>query len=337
MNRAKSLLLIFLLVQTTAAQSENRGVVAPKPLFRDPVFDGAADPVVVYNPAERQWYMFYTNRRANLPESEIDGVNWVHGTKIGIAKSLNGADWTYQGTANIDIGVKDATYWAPDIISGSGGYHMYLTVVPGIFSDWRHPRSIVHLTSEDLVNWKFESTLKLASDRVIDAGVTRLSDGSYRMWYNNEVDKKSIYYADSQDLFHWEDKGKVAMSGQQAGEGPQVFLWDKWYWMVVDVWDGLAIYRSEDAANWTRQESNLLQKPGTGKDDAVKGQHPYVLVLGDKAYIYYFTHPGRLPGNEGDGYEQRRSSIQIAELKLNDGILFCDRDAPVVLNMPTHP
>jgi len=42
------------------------GKTANKPLFRDPLYDGAADPVVVWNRRERKWFMLYTNRRANL-------------------------------------------------------------------------------------------------------------------------------------------------------------------------------------------------------------------------------------------------------------------------------
>ncbi len=38
------------------------GKAAAKPLFRDPVFDGAADPVVIWNRQERTWFLFYTNR-----------------------------------------------------------------------------------------------------------------------------------------------------------------------------------------------------------------------------------------------------------------------------------
>jgi beta-xylosidase len=334
MNWARAVVLMVVAIEGGGVYAQqSSGVAAPKPLFRDPVFDGAADPVVVWNFAERKWFMFYTNRRAKLPESEIDGVNWVHGTKIGIAESRNGAEWKYRGTANIEYGDEGTTFWAPEIVYGNGGYHMYLTVVPGIFRDWSHPRSIVHLTSQNLLDWKYESTLKLASEKVIDAGVMRLVDGTYRMWYNNEPDKKSIYYADSKDLYHWENKGKASMQGLQAGEGPQVFLWDKWYWMVVDVWDGLAVYRSDDALQWTRQQQNILQQPGKGADDGVKGQHPDVLVMGDKAYIFYFTHPGRVPGNENNGYEQRRSSVQVAELELADGVISCDRDATAVMNM----
>src|SRR4051794_12113920 len=87
-----------------ASESAARGRLAPKPLFRDPVYDGAADPTVIFNRAEKKWLMFYTNRRASLTNG-VDGVTWVHGTKIGIAESADGgATWTYRGTADIAFG-----------------------------------------------------------------------------------------------------------------------------------------------------------------------------------------------------------------------------------------
>ena len=55
----------------SAAKEEMR--VAKAPLFRDPIHDGAADPMVIYNEQEKAWYMFYTNRRANVP---TQGTNW---------------------------------------------------------------------------------------------------------------------------------------------------------------------------------------------------------------------------------------------------------------------
>jgi len=222
------------------------------------------------------------------------------------------------------------------VFFGNGAYHMFLTVVPGVFRDWNHPRSIVHLTSQDLRNWKYESTLKLASNKTIDASVVRLDEGSWRMWYNNEADGKSIYYADSDDLHHWRDRGKVKLPNLPGGEGPKVFFWNDWYWMLVDVWDGLAVYRSKDALDWTPQPNRLLQTPGQGPDDGVIGQHADAVTSGDRAYLFYFTHPGRIPGeHEGreDGYQQRRSSIQVAELKYDRGVLDCDRDAPVHIDL----
>ncbi|KHJ39278.1 beta-xylosidase [Pedobacter glucosidilyticus] len=302
---------------------------ADKPLFRDPIFDGAADPVVIFNTKTQKWVMFYTNRRANA--SNLDGVTWVHGTRIGIAESVNGAKWNYLDTANIKYRDADYTHWAPEVIEHQGLYHMYLTYVPGIFKDWQHPRYILHLTSTNLLDWKFESKLQLAKDKVIDACVFPLPEGGWRMWYNNENDGKSVYYADSKDLYNWTDKGKALAT---RGEGPKVFKWKDKYWMVVDMWRGLGIYASTDLLNWKKQAKNILEQPGTGIDDGVIGGHPDVLVSGEKAYIFYFTHPGRTPENKGkDTYEQRRSSIQVAELKYENGIITCDRNAPVYLNL----
>ena len=316
------------------------GRLAARPLFRDPVYDGAADPVVVWNRAEIRWFMFYTNRRANAPAAETPGVTWVHGTRIGIAQSTDGgATWSFRGTAEIDYGAPGSTYWAPEVTYHEGTYHMFLTVVPGIFTDWNHPRDIVHLTSRDLLRWQYQSTLKLSSDRVIDACVHRLSDGTWRLWYNNERDGKSIYFADSADLFRWQDRGKVTGVSERPGEGPKVFRWQDRYWMVVDIWKGLGVYRSDDAVAWTVQPGNLLDVPGKGMDDQVKGGHADVVVSGERAFLFYFTHPGRRgPEANQDGYEQRRSSIQVVELVYRDGWLSCDRDQPthILLRPPDN-
>ncbi|WP_343418568.1 hypothetical protein [Candidatus Flexifilum breve] len=39
--------------------------------------------------------------------------------------------------------------------------------------DWSGTRSIVHMTSRNLWDWHYESTLSLSSNRVIDAAVIR--------------------------------------------------------------------------------------------------------------------------------------------------------------------
>lgn len=324
---AISCLAVFLLGAAWAGPGE--GLPAAKPLFRDPVFDGAADPVVVWNPHAGRWWMFYTNRRAKA--EGLSGVTWVHGTPIGIAESADaGASWKYLGTAGItvpdELGGGAASFWAPEVVAGpDDSFHMFLSVVPGVFTDWNHPRAIVHLTSKDLRDWKYQSTLKLSSDRVIDACVARLPDGTWRMWYNNEKDRKSIYYADSPDLAVWTDKGKAV--GDRTGEGPKVVRWKDAWWMITDVWDGLGVYRSTDALNWEPQRENLLRTPGQGADDKVKGGHADVVVCGERAWIFYFTHPGRQGPDAGnDSYERRRSSIQVAELKEEAGRLSCDRD-----------
>ncbi|MDR2673447.1 MAG: family 43 glycosylhydrolase, partial [Opitutaceae bacterium] len=275
--------------------------------------------------------MFYTNRRAK--EGGGRSVEWVHGCRIGIAESDDaGATWRHRGEAQIAYGGRDATHWAPDIIEHGGVYHMFLTIVPGIFADWNHPREIVHLTGTDLLQWEYRSSLKLASERVIDPCVFPLPGGGWRLWYNNESDNKSIYYADSPDLFTWTDKGRAAGVGERPGEGPLVFQWRGHYWMAVDLWKGLGVYRSDDLLTWAAQPGELLLgQPGKGPDDNANGSHPGVVVAGDRAFLFYHTHPGRMGTihtGEKDGYEQRRSSIQVVELREKDGVLSCDRDAP---------
>lgn len=331
------LLLITLLLACQSAAyraGTSQKVIAPQPLYRDPTFDGAADPLVIWNRQTHSWYMFYTNRRANLESSE--GVEWVHGSPIGIAESADGANWQYRSDAmiNYPFGVeraKNPTYWAPDIIYDQEHYHMFLTIVPGIFKDWRHPRSIVHFISDDLLNWDYVDTLKLNSQRVIDAEVIALPQGGYRLFYNNEADGKSLYYADSSDLFRWHDQGKVAL--QSRGEGPTAFSWQGYWWIVLDAWKGLSVFRSQDLEHWENQPNRLLEKPGTGKDDGVIGGHPDVVVNEGKAYLFYFTHPGRTPNNQGvDTHLTRRSVIQVTELSIEDGWLVTDRNQPSKMN-----
>ncbi|WP_181306052.1 family 43 glycosylhydrolase [Rufibacter sp. XAAS-G3-1] len=326
------LLLIFLLPLSAFAQKKRTSQPVAKPLFTDPIYDGAADPVVIYHKKEKKWFMLYTNRRAT--DEKAEGVTWVHGTRIGIAESTDGgATWKYRDTANINYRpVAAYTHWAPDVIEHDGVFHMYLTYVPGIFTDWNHPRHIIHLTSKDLFNWDYQSTLPLVTDKVIDASVFRLPDGTWRLWYNNERDGKSIYYADSKDLYHWQDKGKAL---QARGEGPKVFKWKDHYWMIIDAWKGLQVFKSNDLLNWQAQEERLLEEPGQGTDDQAIGGHPDVVVNGDKAYLFYFTHPGRSKANPAPSTSvaAKRSVIQLVELEYANGHLTCDRDKPTYISL----
>ena len=326
----RTIFLLLCVLLFSNMQAQNSETIASKPLFRDPVFDGAADPVVVWNRAEKKWFMLYTNRRAN--DTILDGVKWVHGTRIGIAESSDGgASWKYRDTCDIQYRIDSGyTHWAPEIIYNKGIYHMYLSYVPGVFSDWKHPRWILHLSSKNLINWKYESTLHLASEKVIDACVFHMSDGHWRMYYNNEADHKSIYYADSPDLYNWTDSCRKVV-GDKGGEGPYVFEWKGKYRMIVDNWKGLGVYSSSDMINWQRQTDNILQESGKGSDDQGFGFHAMVIVSNDRAFIFYFTHPERKPG--ASKYGQRRSTIQVAELELKEGQVTCDRDKPISIRL----
>jgi hypothetical protein len=103
--------------------------------------------------------------------------------------------------------------------------------------------------------------------------------------------------------------------------------------MIVDNWAGQGVYSSTDMKNWTRQKKDLLSSGGIGLDDGTIGLHADVLVDGEKAYIFYFTHPERTAYNRTDNYATRRTCIQVAELEYVDGEIVCDRNKPVKINL----
>jgi len=71
----------------------------------------------------------------------------------------------------------------------------------------------------------------------------------------------------------------------------------------------------------------VLELPGKGKDDQAIGGHCDVVVNNNRAFIYYFTHPGRVNGvKPNNSFETKRSVIQLAELHYVNGEVVCDRD-----------
>ena len=309
---------------------------ASVPLFRDPIHDGAADPVVVWNRARKTWWMLYTNRRADLAGG--GGVTWVHGTHIGIAESSDGgANWKYVSEADIPLPQPDYTLWAPEVFYTGGLYHMFLTVVPGTFTDWNHPRHILHLTSKDLLHWKPLANANLESDRTIDACIFRLPNGEWRLWYKNEADSSKVYFSDSPDLVHWTPKG---IATTNHGEGPVVFQWRGSYWLINDPHAGLAVFRSDSDAltTWHQQPLNLLREPGTQPTDRAMGNHADVVVDGSgRAWLFYFTQQG---GGDAQGHDpgwSRHSFLHVTELHEANGILTVDRNAPATIHMLPPP
>jgi hypothetical protein len=302
----------------------------PAPLYRDPVFDGAADPSLVWNDQERAWWVFYTNRRANAPDAQ-DGVRWCHGTDIGIASSADGGrTWTYRGTAQgLEFEAGRNTFWAPCLVEHGRVFHMFLAYVRGVPADWSGDRHIVHYTSRDLVQWKCEGIIPLSSERVIDAFVYARPTGGWRMWFKDEANGSHIYAADSDDLYKWNVAGPVITG--KAQEGTAVFWWRGSYWMLVDRWQGMGVLRSPDLLNWTEQDQGILGVPGKRPDDGDIGRHGEVIVQGPEAYIFYFTHPAGAKAHTEAG--KHRSSLQVARLELDNSRLVCDRDAPFSLEL----
>ncbi len=302
-------------------------VVPNAPLFRDPSYDGAADPSIIWNPIEKEWWIFYTSRRAFSPGL---GISYIHGSDIGIASSSDGGkSWLYRGTAR-GLAYENGknTYWAPEVIEHEGVFHMYVSYVRGIPFSWDYPRKILHYTSVNLWDWVLEGPLKLASDRVIDACVLKLDEKCWKMWYKNENDHSYTYSAYSEDLYHWNVGGPEITDCPH--EGANAFYFKNRYWMVTDPWEGLGVYVSDDAKKW-RRCANILDFPGERTDDGAIGAHADVLVWKEHAYIFYFTHPevSKEDRNNPDfvwEYRHRRTSLQVAELVYDCGELTCDRN-----------
>jgi len=151
------------------------------------------------------------------------------------------------------------------------------------------------------------------------------------MWYKTPDSKTNTGV--SKDLTTWKVTGKCEID-DVPHEGPIVFYWKNKYWNIIDECNlgyvGLHCYESDDATNWT-YNSTILDKPGLRPDDFDQGRHCDVVVIGDRAFIFYFTHPGRTYKMDGMEVEENtwnyhRASIQIAELEYVDGKIVCDRD-----------
>ncbi|RAZ33122.1 hypothetical protein [Microbacterium sp. SMR1] len=311
-------------------------------IYRDPVYDGATDPVVVIEPGDGGWWMFYTQRRATHPDPG-PGVSWVHGSRIGVARSRDGVDWQYAGTLEPDAGGLeltagqppadvDRTHWAPEVVFDGTGWRMYLTEIDGVPDRWPgHARTIVAYRSTDLVSWHRLGPLDLASDRVIDAGVARGPDEKWRLWYKDEAADSVTRVAVSEDLESWSDGG-VAIGGRPH-EGPSVFELGGRWWMIVDEWRGMGVFVSDDTVHWVRQggpDDVLLGAgavPGRGF-----GHHGAPVRDDDSLWYYFFAQPATTPDAGGDGagaddVEARRCAVYRVRLRVDAGRLVCEAES----------
>lgn len=306
------------------------------PIYRDPIQDGAADPVVVRKEGTDEYWMFYTNRRAQM---DAPGFGWIHGSPIGVAVSKDGGgSWTYRGTVKgLDAPGDDGlnTHWAPEVLWAEGQYHMFLSYISGTPTHWKVARTITHFTSPDLENWTRIGPLKLSSNNCIDACVFRSPDGLWRMWYKDEGQGSSTWSATSTDMMEWKLEGLVLPGSPEAPphEGPNVFEMGGWYWLITDEWRGQAVYRSDDTLNWTRQ-GVVGGEPGADPMDKRFVRHADVVVNGEHAAMYYFTHCQWDEKGQPEGppdVAARATAIHQARLSVVDGKLVFERDVPAGL------
>lgn len=328
----------FLVLFFTLFLFQNHDILAqktaPAPLYNDPIYDGAADPVLIWNREQKSWWMFYTARRANMPTY---GVSAYYGNKIGVATSEDqGQTWTFKGYLELDTEEGWNTFWAPDVVYADGQYHMYVVYKKGVRNHWGGDSTIRHYTSEDLWKWNYQEPLVLSSDSVIDASLYQKDDGTWRIWYKDDSLGGITMMSESKDLKEWKTMEKPAIGGE-AHEGPKVFKFKGYYWMLTDEWHGLRVYRSDDLDNWERQ-GLILAEASERNLDRPSGAHGDVLAFKDKAYVFYFTHPGRdkhlETKPENTFYENHRTSIQVAPLIFENGTLKAPRDKDFEYSLP---
>ena len=211
---------------------------------------------------------------------------------------------------------------------------MFVSYITGVPDAWVGDRHILHYTSDDLWHWAYQGRAELPSDRVIDACVHPV-EGGWRMWYKDEADESHTHYADSPDLAHWTHRGRA--TEDQAQEGPNVFRLGGRGWLIADIWDGQAVYDSEDMEHWRRRGA-IMAGAGTRPEDGNRAHHADVLPVDDEhAYLFYFVHPGQKQYEYDAGigdYLKRRSSVQVAELRVVDGMLTSVRDEPFEFDLP---
>lgn len=343
--------LMFTAAVSAQAEPPESSRVIPSPFFNDASYESAADPEVVWNAKEKEWWVFYTNRRMTATENRGCG-----GTPIGVCASKDLVNWRFVGYCKLDGvgGEKDAPYtaWAPGIITApDGSVHLYLTFKKGAAGFWGEGGSTIrHYVAKDgdlLNGWESVNDLT-PFGQSIDAGLI-IDNGRWYMAYRDIPPRDSkpgtIYWASSSDGTNWEFHGQLGgdvadqrVNGTSYQEAPYLFRWKGYYWLLTDQGGRIGQYRSDDLKTWTFT-GRLLEKPGVGELGRNSGQHPSVAVIGDRAFIFYFNHPFRpAQGGEREQILADRSWLHIGELTLTeDGRLDCDRTQPVIAPENVEP
>jgi hypothetical protein len=335
MKRIFSILGGILLVSSIYSQKD----ISINPIYFDPIYNGTRDPEIVYNPVEKEYWVYYTSSR---PVTNIG--NFV-GTPIGIAGSKDLKNWRFIGYCYFNgIGGKpDAphTYWALGIIIEGDTAHMFVTFKQDTIGSWGGSSKLEHYVSP--VNnmqkgWKYFNTVT-NEPQAIDATVIK-SENQYLMWYRNCIGEPcGIYHAKSSDLKNWELLGKtegdindINISKIWYQEGPYVFKWKNYFWMITDPGDGIAVYRSKDADNWKFTGKILLNNEGISPSEASNGKHASVKIINNRAFIFYHTEPyAKEDDNTTFQGHKFTCYLNMAELKFDGETLTCNRKSPVKL------
>lgn len=326
--------LFFSISVETFAQFEPQA-----PLFIDPNYYGSCDPEIVFNESDKHYYIYYTSRRS-LIES-----NFV-ATPIGVVKSKDLKSWTFEGYCKFDGigGQKDhsSTFWAPAIIAHRGELHMFVTWKPDTTTakgPWGGAAKIVHYKTS-LKNptngWKKVSDMHNENINSLDATVYQ-KDGVFHVWYKGKLKTEKqnhLFHLESTDLENWKNSGvsqsevfNPEITKESFEEAPYIFKWHDKFWLLTDPHKGLMVYESSNGENW-KYQGIILKEGGTRSMDNSMARHCSVLVKDNRAFIFYHVEPWRdynspIPKQPTSN---RRAVLQMAELKVENGKIVCDRN-----------
>ncbi len=322
-------------------------VDVPKPIFQDPNYHGSCDPEIVFNDQDSTYYIYYTARRSAKQNTFLQ-------TPIGVASSKDLANWEFKGYCAFDgkDDYKDAsaTYWAPAIISDGSDLHMFVTYKPDTLTTsgiWGGPGNIVHYKAplkKPVKNWKKVATMNSDSVSTLDASVYKINDTYHLSFMSKSKQHKSenykLVHKTTTDFENWDtidqdtgDAYNKKATGIGYEEAPYIFNWKGSYWLLTDPHQGFALYKSDDASSWVFQDY-ILKNPGTGQMDNARARHGSVLVKEGKAFLVYHVEYNRNYDKTPifkQALENRKSAIQMVELKLENGKIKTDRNEKITI------
>lgn len=328
------------------------GKYAPQPLYTDPTFKGVADPEVIWNEHEQEWWVYYTCRRAVCDGGPLPAL------AIGVASSKDWIDWKFEGYIKVD-GVGGTAMgadilWAPGIVRDGETYHMFLTFKKGNGRGLRFGTDesfILHLKApeDDLLNgWNTYGALHVPF-KSIDATLMKKGD-EWNIFHRDVIKGKgakkgvNTFRVTTKSLdtscATWSylgacegDINDYSVTGYGYQEGQFLFYWQDKYWLITDhVNGGIPVYSSNDMESWKFQSEILIED---GKDASQKGwvRHPGVVVIDNRAFIFYFCQPylnKDKSAPKSERYDSETCYLQVSELKYVDGKIIADRDERVI-------
>ncbi len=89
-------------------------------------------------------------------------------------------------------------------------------------------------------------------------------------------------------------------------EGPIVFIGKNKYWNIIDECNlgYVGLHCTNRTMRLTGTYNSTILTNRACPDDFDQGRHCDVVVIGDRAFIFYFTHPGRTYKMDGMEVEE---------------------------------